>query len=368
MNINKFLAPIYLLLVIVIIGSMATTAEAQNLKLLEGFTIEKEVSATSVKNQAQSGTCWSFASLSFMESEAIRMGKGEYDFSEMFVARHTYMRKAESYVRMQGHMFFTAGGQCHDVLNTMRQVGLVPESVYSGRVLKEPTHDHTELDVIAKSIVDAVKDKQGEELSPRWKEAFSSVLDVYLGESPEEFTYKGKSYTPQSFAQSTGLNVDDYVQITSYSNHEFYKPYCLESRYNWSFGLYENVPLSDFMEIIDNAIENGYSLVFNGDVSEETFSFRDGLAQVPAEIKANEKTRQELWDNHATTVDHVMHITGIAKGPDGKKYYLTKNSWGENQCGGYMYLSEAFIKLKAVSILIHKDGIPTEIRKKIGKE
>ncbi len=336
------------------------------------FTILKEVKTTSVKNQAHSGTCWCFATVSFLESELLRQGKGEFDLSEMFIVRNVYKKKMATHIRMAGENFFTPGGQAHDVLNAINEFGVVPENVYSGRTLNEENHEHKELDAVAESLAKTWSEKSDDELK-RWDKTFDAILDVYLGKKPEEFEYKGKKYTPKTFAKEVlTLNPDDYVEISSYGFHPFYKPFCLQTRYNWAMGIYYNVPVDDFMAIIDNALNNGCSIDWDGDVREKTFSFRkDGMATA---VECNDdascvsqETRDETYNNLTTTVDHLMHIVGIAKNSSGKKFYLTKNSWGtDNKYEGYMYLSEAYVKLKTVAFLVHKDAIPLEIAKKLG--
>lgn len=332
------------------------------------FEIELIIEATSVKNQYKSGTCWSFGTISFIESELLRMKKGEFDLSEMFIARHTYKQKAINHIRMLGHTFLTPGGQPHDVMNVIKIYGIVPESDYTGRTIGESLHNHNELDTLAKAMIKGLVSNKGKLLSPRWKAAFDAMLDVYLGKLPEKVEYKGKQYTPIQLRDKVlELNPDDYIEITSFTHHPFYEEFCLESRFNWSFGLYQNVPLNEFIQIIDNALENGFSLVWNGDVSEHEFSFYDGTGYVTGfEHLADQEKRQEQFDNHNTTVDHIMHIIGTAKDEEDNKYYVVKNSWGtSNPCKGYMYLSESYIKLKTVAIMLHEDGLPKNIAGKL---
>ncbi len=365
------------------------------------FSLVKSIEATPVQNQNRTGTCWSYSALSFFESELLRMRKGTHNLSEMFVVRHAYMQKALNYVRMHGHFNFGAGGAFHDIPLVIRQFGIVPESVYAGKGYGSTEHNHSELDQILSDIVQTVvKNPQGK-LTPSWKKAFEGVLDAYLGVAPQEFEYNGKKYTPQTYAKELGLNMDDYVLLTSFTHHPFYTQFVLEIPDNWAFGLTYNLPLDEMMQCVDHAIEKGYGIAWASDVSEKGFSFANGLAIVPVdedaitkkgsdnrhfsdagaekkgspfdapceERKITQELRQIAFDNYETTDDHGMHITGIAKDQSGKKFYIVKNSWGtdRNDLLGYFYASEAFVRYKTTNIMLHKDALPKEIAKKLGK-
>ena len=325
------------------------------------FTIVKENPITSIKNQNRSGTCWSFSGLGFLESELIRKGKSETDLAEMFVVYHSYADKADKYVRMDGKINFAAGGSFYDVLYVMKNYGALPESVYSGIMYDESKHVHNELDAVTKGYVDGVLTNK--KFTNVWKKGFNSILDAYLGEIPERFTYEGKEYTPKSYAESLGLDMDDYVSITSYTHHPFYTSFPLEIADNWRWSQSYNVPLDEMMEIMDNAINNGYTIAWGSDVSEKGFN-RKGLgvlldtegvelagsdqarwlglsrsdreAEIEKmmegpgnELSVTQESRQKGYDNHETTDDHGMVIYGIAKDQTGKKFYMIKNSWGE---------------------------------------
>lgn len=347
------------------------------------FKIIKDVETTAVKNQQSTGTCWSFSSASFVESELMRLGKGEFDISEMYVARKIYVEKALNYVRRQGKAQFGEGSLAHDLLLVIDKYGIVPESVYDGRRQDGERHNHSEMVKMLKSILDIVVAQNTP--SPYWLDAYEGVLDAYLGKVPETFTYNGKTHTPQSYAKEVvGINASDYIEVTSYTHHPFYKQFVLEIPDNFSNGIYYNVPIEDLEAITDNAIDKGYSMVWDCDVSEKTFSQNDGLAILPKEasskdartvafqhpqdeIKVTQALRQETFDNYQTTDDHLMHITGIAKDVNGKKYYLVKNSWGERGTyKGYLYASQAYFQLKTVSILVHKSAVPKGIAEKLG--
>lgn len=366
------------------------------------FTVDNKLPATPVENQYRSSTCWSFSSISFLESELLRMGKGGYNLSEMFIVYQTYAAKAEQYARWQGNINFAGGGAFHDVLEVIREKGIIPDDVYSGKVIGEENHVHGEMDAVLKGYMEALIKNRNGKLSPAWHQGLKGILDAYLGEIPGQFVYEGKEYTPLSFAAELGLNLDDYVEIGSYSHHPFYSEFILEVPDNWMMGEIYNVPLDEMMEIIDYALENGYTVGWGADISEKGFSWKNGVAVVPAidledltgterekwekltdeerkemmysfegpvpEKRITQALRQEAFDNYETTDDHGMHITGVAHDQDGNAYYLVKNSWGTkgNDYEGYFFASRAFVAYKTIDILVHKDGIPKKIRTKLG--
>jgi len=352
------------------------------------FELVKEVKTTPVKNQASSGTCWSFATTSFVETELIRLGKGEHILSPIFNVRFTYPQKAVNYIRYNGLANFGSGGQAHDVMNVIKEYGFIPEEIYNGMNIGEEKHNHGEMDAVLKAIVDAVNKDRGGKITPRWQEVIESTLNIYLGTPPKEFSYQGKTYTPKSFAESLGFKPEDYVELTSYVHHPFYSKFDLEIPDNWSKDQYYNVPIDDIIKIMDNAITKGYSVAWDGDVSEKTFD-KNGFAIIPldeeplpvdkskkdsVEVKPEkekvitQRMRQETFDNRTTTDDHLMHVTGIAKDQNGTKYYYTKNSWGtkDRKYDGYWYISESYVRLKMIAIMVHKDAIPSEIKSKLG--
>lgn len=366
------------------------------------FTAVKEIPCTPVKDQYRSGTCWSFSGLGFLEAEMLRLGKPTVDLSEMFVVYHSYSDKATKYVRLHGSLNFGAGGAFHDVTNVVKKYGIVPEEVYRGLNYGEEKHVHGELDRVLLDNVKAVVDNPNKKLTTAWHDAFDSNLDSYLGKLPEKFTYQGKEYTPQSFANDyVGLNMDDYVEITSYTHHPFYSKFIIEVPDNWSWDEVYNVPLNDLDEIIDNAVSSGYPVAWAADVSEKGFATsKKGVAVIPMADKANmtdaeitkwekmsdkekdeelyklskpgpEKTitqelRQVDFDDYQTTDDHGMLIVGTAKDQNGKLYYKVKNSWGNyNDFNGFFYASKPYVEFKTMSIMVHKDAIPKNIRKKL---
>lgn len=367
-----------LLLIAIIFACYPSVAQV-DVKEKTGYTFEMvhSVECTPVKSQDNTGTCWSFATASFLESEIMRMGKGKHDLSEMFVVRNIYRDKAKNYVLRQGKANFSQGSLAHDLMYIAKKYGVVPESVYSGKFDAAAKHDHSEMEAMLKGMLDGVLTQK--KLSSQWTKAFDCVVDVYLGAVPETFTYNGKSYSPQSFTASLGFNPDDYVNITSYTHHPFYSQFVLEIPDNYSNGSFYNVPIEDLQAIVDNALKNGYSIAWDGDVSEKGFSAKNGIAILPTdekredlfqnpgeEIKVDQALRQSTFESFSTTDDHLMHLTGMAKDQKGNKYYLIKNSWGEiSDYKGFLYMSEAYFQLKTVSVMVHKDAVPKDIAKKI---
>lgn len=365
------------------------------------FTTVKEVKISPVKNQNRTGTCWCFSGLGFLESELLRMGKGEYDLSEMFIVNHSYKDKADKYVRLHGYLNFAQGGSFGDVLYAAKHYGLVPESVMNGLNYGENMHVHGEMESAAANYLKAIIKNPNRKLSTAWKKGFDGIIDAYLGELPEKFTYNGKEYTPKSFAEELGLNIDDYVSLTSFTHHPFYSAFPIEVQDNWRWDLSYNLPINELMQVFDNAINNGYSVAWASDVSEKGFS-RNGVAvaadiesmersgsdqdrwlglsqtqkdqeikkmlEKPCqEIKVTQELRQEEYDNYKTTDDHGMLIYGIAKDQTGKKFYMVKNSWGtDSKYKGTWYASETFVAFKTMNIVVHKNAIPKEIRAKLG--
>lgn len=369
-----------------------------------GYVFEDDIKlpATSVKDQYRTGTCWSFSALSFFESEMIRLGKPEVDLSEMFIVRTTYSEKAKRYVRMHGENTFSAGGAFHDAKNMILQYGIVPESVYDGLKYGETKHVHGELDNILKQQVDAIVENRNKKLSTVWNQPVEATLNTYLGDIPTEFEYQGKKYTPKSFATDfVGLNMDDYVEITSYTHHPFYSKFIIEVPDNWSWDEVYNVPVDELEQIIDNSLEKGYTVAWAADVSEKGFvTSNKGVAVLPAaiseemsdaeiakwealpekekekelyklekpvaEMAVTQEMRQTAFDNYETTDDHGMHIVGTAKNQDGKVFYKVKNSWGDyNEYDGYFYASKPYVRLKTMSLMVNKNAIPKEIRTKL---
>ncbi|MFT3993752.1 MAG: C1 family peptidase [Dysgonomonas sp.] len=366
------------------------------------FSVVKELPVTSVKNQGNAGTCWSFSGVGFLESELIRMGKGEHDLSEMYIVRRNYADKAQKYVRLHGSLNFAQGGSFADVVETIDEYGVIPEDLYKGLSYGEDGHKHGELSEILTGYVKAVEKNSNRRLSTAWFNGFNGVLDAYFGSVPTEFEYNGKKYTPQSYAKSLGLESGNYISLTSFTHHPFYAPFAIEIPDNWRWALSYNLPIDDLMRVFDAAIESGYSIAWASDVSEIGFT-RNGIALIPDEdapenagsdqahwlgLSQNERMnqlrtkvdqgplkektitqemRQISYDNYETTDDHGMQIYGIAKDQNGTKFYMVKNSWGEaGKYKGFWYASESFVKYKTMSIVIHKDALPKDIAKKLG--
>ncbi|KAA6323202.1 Aminopeptidase E [termite gut metagenome] len=388
-----------LLLIALALGLYSYSAMAQEGGKESGFvfTTIKENPITSVKDQNRSSTCWSFSSLGFLEAELLRKRKGEYDLAEMFVVHHTMIDRAERYVRLHGGYSFEPGGVFYDAIYCLKHYGIVPQEAMPGIMYSETLPVHDELDAVAKAYVDAIAKGNLKKLTPVWQQGLSTIYDTYLGRYPKNFTYKGKEYTPLSFARSLGLNLDDYVSLTSFTHHPFYSEFAIEIPDNWRNGNSWNLPVDELITVIDNAIEKGFTVAWASDISEQGYT-RNGIAVVPdlirtdlteaekirwARMSSEEKKReltskpgpeqeitqemrQTAFDNWETTDDHGMLIYGIAKDQTGKNYYITKNSWGtKNKYQGVWYASKAFVKYKTINILVHKDAIPKNIARKI---
>ncbi|KPK87258.1 MAG: aminopeptidase [Bacteroides sp. SM23_62_1] len=370
----------YILSVSFILFAFLISVSAQDLSGYK-FTKVKEIKNTSVKNQQRTGTCWSFATTSFIESELIRMGKEPLDLAEMFFVRHAYIKKAENYIRFHGNANFSQGGQAHDVMNAVRLYGVVPQEVYQGLNYGSDIHNHSELSSVLKGFLDGLLKNQV--LSPVWEKAYDAILDVYLGDEVISFNYKGRAYTPSEFAISTVLDPDDYLELTSYTHAPFYSTFILEVPDNWSFDKYYNLPLDELIQVIDHALDNGYTVCWDGDVSEKGFSHSNGVAVVPdmtismedvpaSQYAVKEKIitqelRQESFTNYSTTDDHLMHLVGTATAQNGQRFYLTKNSWGteSNNMGGKLYMSVPYARLHTIAVMVHKDALPEDIKEKL---
>ena len=345
-------------------------SQAQNLSISILKLAPPELSnCTSVKDQYMSSTCWSFSSNSFLESELIKMGKGNFDLSEMFVARYSMLRKIQRHLQLKGENFFTPGGQFHDVMWVIKNYGIVPESVYSGKARGEYNHSHAEMDTVFSHFVKDCVSLGITKLNGEQNHFVDSVLDYYLGQVPKEFIYKEKKYSPQSFLMEVlGLNPNDYLEITSYTHHPFYKSFLLEDKYNWTGDAYYNVTMNDFSRITDNALKQGYTVGWDGDAGDPDFHFYDGLAYLPQKIKDFQKERQAAFENQNTLLDHMMHIVSVSMDKYGKKWYYIKNSWGDysNSSGGFLFMRDDYFKIRTVAIIVNKKAIPADIRKKLG--
>ena len=361
------------------------------------FTTVKAAPITSIKNQASSGTCWSFSTISFLESEAIRLGKitdeAKYpDFSEFFVVSTSYKERAEKYIRLDGKLGFSAGSGSGDVLEVVREHGIVPNVEMTGMNYGSPLPQQAELDAVLLGYVQAVA-RNTRTLSTAWKRGFDAVVDEYLGKAPETFVVDGVTYTPASYRDAMKINPDDYIELTSFTHHPFYTWFALEVCDNWRGSRSYNVPIDELMAVVDNALDNGYTVCWGADVSHDGFT-RDGLG-ILIDVKASaagsdqehwvgkeegkpapvvvvesvptQESRQLEFDNKTMTDDHGMHIYGIATDQDGKKYYMVKNSWGETgKYKGIWYVTEAFLKAQTLDITVHKSALTKDLKKKLG--
>lgn len=340
--------------------------------------------ATPVKNQAVTGTCWSFATTSFLESELLRTGKGEYDLSEMHTVRYNYINRINDNFIKAGKGNLGEGSLSHMLIKVVKEYGMVPDEVYDGINYNSKTHNHSELNSFVNAIASApvaLKNK-----SPEYEKLVNSLLDIYLGTVPTDFVYKGKKFTPVTFFNSLEINLDDYIEITSFSHHSYYSKFGLEIPDNWDSGNFYNIPLDEFMQVIDYALKNGHTVCWDGDMSEKSYSDRMGIAvnatkeelekekgkelsftKIYKEDGVTQESRQKGFESNATTDDHLMHLIGLAKDENGTSYYIVKNSWKPeiNRFGGYNYLSENYVKAKTISILVHKSAIPKNIREKL---
>jgi len=365
----------------------------------------KDLEATDVQDQGRTSTCWSFSSLSFFESEIIRIKKERHNLSEMFIVRNAYLGKAENYLRMYGTFTFGPGGAFHDIPWVIKRYGIVPEEVYGGLNYGASAHKHSEMEAVVESAVKALAKKpQNGKLTPVWKNGIEGILDAYLGDMPSNiedynFTYKGKNYTPKTFSESLGLNMEDYISLTSFTHHPFYSNFVLEVLDNWALQSSYNLPLDEFMEVMESALMQGYTFAWGADVSEKGFGYRDALAILPedestikksgkdskryneagAERISNafnspvkeklisQKDRQIAFDNQETTDDHGMHVTGLVEDQNGTKYFIVKNSWGEsNEKDGYFFASFPYVRYKTLNIQVHKDVLSKDLKKKLG--
>lgn len=389
---KKFLIPVALFLSVA--TSFSQTSGYQ-------FTTVVSNKTTPVKDQSSTGTCWCFAATSLMESELLRMGKGEYDLSEMYIVRQKYMNQMEDNYLRRGKGNIGEGSLGHTFANAFRQVGIVPEEAYTGLINGRTSHSHGALSRYFKALVDA--NVAHKKRTPEFQSLIDHLFDTYLGKLPEKFTYQGKEYTPQSFTESLGLNMDNYVELATFTHKPYYKMFAPEVPDNWEYQSMYNVPLDEFMAAMDHALTNGYTICWDGDVTEEGFSYSNGVAINPEveniedysttdrarfekmptyerrdevfrferpypEVKVTPEVRQQGYENFKTSDDHLMHITGIAKDQNGTKYYITKNSWGtyNHKYGGYLNMSESYVRAKTISIMLHKDALPKALRKKLG--
>ena len=367
------------------------------------FTTVKENPITSVKDQNRSGTCWDYSTLSFFEAEILKVTGKKMDLCESFVANKTYMERAIQVVRYHGDCQFSQGGSAEDVLSVLKNHGICPEEAmpFPGSLYGDSLNNFNEFFALLEPYVNAVAKSTAKKISNQWKVGMQGILDAYLGQCPEKFTYEGKEYTPKTFVQSLGIDLNDYVSITSYTHHPFYTGFAVEVQDNWRFPLSYNLPLDEMMQVIDNAVEQGYTIAWGGDVSEEGFT-RQGLAYaidtkateslagsdmakwlkmsaakkhnlidslgctVP-EIVPTQELRQERFDNWELTDDHGMLIYGTAKDQNGREYYMVKNSWGETgDYKGTWYMTKTFIAANTMDFLVNKNAIPKAIRKKLG--
>ena len=360
---------------------VATISFAQPAAPLPGFTIQKTIAATPVKNQAMTGTCWCFSSTSLIESQCLKKNIGELDISEMFTVRNIYIEKAKNYLLRQGHTQFGEGGLGHDLVRAIATYGAVPEDVYSGLVSGQKMHNHQKLSGQLKDYLDETL--KTVPVPANWLDEYIKILDKGLGTAPTDFEYKGKKYTPLSFAKEIlKFNADDYVNITSFTDHPYYQPFIIEVPDNFSNGAYYNLPLNEMISVVKDAVKSGYSVLWDADVSNDGFMQNRGVAIYPDPSAANNKkdvdagnaveakcdaaTRQQLYENLTTQDDHLMHITGLETSASGKPYFLVKNSWGDiGPEHGYINVSEAYFAINTISLIVPKDAMSKDLLAKL---
>ena len=382
-------------------GAMAQDAEAKNNKPV--FTTIKAMPITSIKDQNRSGTCWAYSTLSFFESEILKASGKNLDLCEMFIANKDYMERAILTVRMHGDSQFAQGGSAADVLEIIKRYGICPETAMPlpGTMQGDSLANFNEFFDVMSPFVNAISKSKAKKISNQWRVALQGIIDSYIGKCPEKFVYEGKTYTPKQFSESLGINWNDYVSITSYTHHPFYTSFPVEVQDNWRWDRSYNVPMDEMMRIIDNAIDNGYTIAWGGDVSEDGFTRKglgiaydtkavqglagsdaarwlklssteknnklDSLGVNAPEIVPTQQMRQDGFDNWELTDDHGMHIYGLAKDQNGKEYYMVKNSWGEyGDYKGTWYMTKAYVAAKTMDYLVNKNAIPKDIRKKLG--
>ncbi len=395
-----------LTLLVALCATMAAWAQAPEAKAAEGyqFTDIKVIETTPVKNQNRSGTCWCYSTMTFLEAEILRAGGEAVHLSEMFAVRHAYMKKAEMYVRMHGHLNFAEGGAAHDVTEVIKEYGIVPNEVYTGMNYGTELADFHEITPVMTAYLDAVikaGDTSRRPLTTAWKRGFNAILDEYFGELPETFVWKGKEYTPKSFAESLPIDMDDYIDLSSFTHHPFYEQFVLEVPDNWMWGQVYNLPMEEMMRVVDHALENGYTLAWGTDVSEKGFSRTKAIGVIPEtdpksmsgteaerwgsltakereaalysfekptkEREITQEMRQEAFDNYETTDDHGMVIVGTAKDQNGTIYYKVQNSWDTvKPYDGFWYFSKPFVAYKTTDLMVNKKALPKDIAKKLG--
>ena len=381
---------------------MAASSAYAQISVLGGpkyeFTTIKELPTTSIKNQFRSGTCWCYAALSFVESEILREKGDSLDLSEMFVVGKSYRDRAVKYVRLDGHLNFGAGSSFGDVLHVIEDYGIVPQEAMPGMNYGTEMPEQAELDAALKGYVEAIAKNPNKKLTTAWLNGFDGIVAAYLGDYPSEFEVNGKKYTPESYRDALGFDVKDYVNLSSFTHHPFYEQFIIEVPDNWRWDTAYNLPIDELMEVMYNAIDKGYSIAWGSDVSEKGFT-RSGIATMPVEKKkaaagsdqekwvgksteenkeeakpelpeeviATQEMRQDGYDRKTTTDDHGMHIYGLAQDQNGTKYFMVKNSWGEaGKYKGIWYASDAFVRYKTLNIMVHKDALPKDIKKKLG--
>ena len=352
-------------LIIFLLSAIALASGAQSNN--GEYKIEVEIDHLPVLDQGSTGTCWSFATTSFLESEILRKGFPETNLSEMYFVYYAYQNKGKNYLDAEGKAHFSQGGQAHDVIDVLNDYGMVTYEAFEGEKVNG-RYVHRPLSRKLKKELEKLNEKE-KQIDIEKSRSFNKILKKELGKVPRKFKAANTRFNPGDFPENFEINPADYIEITSYTNNPFYEPFALDVPDNWSKDLYYNLPINELMEVMYFSLKNGYTVCWDGDTSEKTFRHKKGYADLPKKYKGkvNQKLRQKTFEDGSTSDDHLMHVVGLSKNSKGESCFLTKNSWGAdgNDYDGYLHMTDDYVRLKTIAILVHKDAVPKKIRKKL---